>query len=48
MPISEEKLVQIHRKQEQFRDALLEVTQLWTRGLDEAGALESGRRLAGY
>jgi hypothetical protein len=43
--ISEEKLAQIRRKQEQFRDALLEVTQLWTRDLDEAVALEAGRRL---
>ncbi len=45
MPISDEKLAQIRRKQEQFRDALLEVTQLWTRGLSEASALEAGRRV---
>ena len=45
MPISEEKLAQIRRKQEQFRDALLEVTQLWTRELDESSALDVGRRL---
>jgi hypothetical protein len=45
MPISDEKLAQIRRKQEQFRDALLEVTQLWTRKLDEAGALAAGRRI---
>jgi CHAT domain len=45
MPISEEKLAQIRRKQEQFRDALLDVTQLWTRKLDESNALEAGRRI---
>jgi hypothetical protein len=44
MPISDEKLAQIRRKQEQFRDALLEITQLWTRTLDEAGALTAGRK----
>ncbi len=45
MPISDEKLAQIRRKQEQFRDALREVTQLWTRQLDETGALAAGRKL---
>jgi hypothetical protein len=45
MPISDEKLAQIRRKQEQFRDALLEVTQLWTRELDEPGALAAGRKI---
>ncbi|HRX71332.1 MAG: hypothetical protein H6973_08105 [Gammaproteobacteria bacterium] len=45
MPISDEKLAQIRRKQEQFRDVLLEVTQLWTRELDEADALAAGRKV---
>ena len=45
MPISEEKQAQIRQKQEQFRDALLDETQLWSRELDEAGALEAGRML---
>jgi hypothetical protein len=45
MPISDEQLAQIRRKQEQFRDALLEVTQLWTRQLDKAGALAAGRKV---
>lgn len=45
MPGSDEKLAQIRRKQEQFRDALLEVTQLWTRDLDESSALAAGRRI---
>jgi hypothetical protein len=45
MPISDEKLAQIRRKQEEFRDALLEVTQLWTRELDEAGGLAAGRKI---
>ena len=45
MPISDDKLAQIRRKQEQFRDALLEVTQLWTRDLDEASALATGRKM---
>jgi TIR domain. len=45
MPISDEKLAQIRRKQEQFRDALLEVTQLWTREIDEPGALAAGRKI---
>lgn len=45
MPISDEKLTQIRRKQEQFRDALVEVTQLWTRKLDEASALAAGRKI---
>jgi len=45
VPISDEKLAQIRRKQEQFRDALAEATQLWTRELDEAEALAAGRRI---
>ena len=45
MHISDEKLAQIRRKQHEFRDALLETTQLWTRDLDEAGALAAGRRI---
>jgi len=45
MPMSDEKLAQIRRKQEQFRDALIEVTQLWTRELDEASALAVGCKI---
>jgi len=45
MPISDEMLAQIRRKQGQFRDALLDVTQLWTRELDEASALAAGRKI---
>ncbi|WP_447602260.1 hypothetical protein [Nitrospira sp. Nam80] len=46
MQISKEKLAQIRRKQESFRDALIEVTQLWTHDLGEAGALGAGRMVS--
>lgn len=45
MPTSDEKLDQIRRKQEKFRDALLQTTQLWTRDVDEASALAAGRTI---
>lgn len=45
MTISDNMLAQIRRKQEQFRNALLEVTQLWTHDLDEASALAAGRKI---
>jgi len=45
MPISDLKLAQIRKKQKEFLEALGEQSQLWTRAIDLAGALEAGRKV---
>jgi len=45
MPISDEMLAEIRRKQEQFKEALLKATQLGTRPLEDASALALGRSI---
>lgn len=45
MPISNKQLAQIRKKQRDFLDALIEKSQLWTKEISPADALEAGRQV---